>query len=194
MPGLKALTFIHAPVTGADRIDEGDVLRSEAKASVLGHRDMAPSTLGTFPRAVTFGHVRRVDGIAEELLARGVSTKGRSDCCPDDHRHRIDDLRDLGYAKHGAGCGHTKGLGQQPIVANRADTGKVLHIRHRKGPANTGRERSTSFDSWSAGHAGRGSPASSACGPTPALGPNTWWRPVETAGSAPPSRSAKTRR
>ncbi len=30
-------------------------------------------------------------------------------------------------------------LGQHPLIATRADTGEVLHVRHRKGSANSGR-------------------------------------------------------
>jgi hypothetical protein len=37
---------------------------------VLGHRAMAPSTLGTFLRAFTFGHVRQLDRLTEQVLAR----------------------------------------------------------------------------------------------------------------------------
>ncbi len=44
-----------------------------------------------------------------------------------------------GYQKQGAGYGYTKKLGYHPIAAVRADTGEVLHIRNRKGKANTQR-------------------------------------------------------
>ena len=44
-----------------------------------------------------------------------------------------------GYQKQGAGYGYTKKLGYHPILAVRADTGEVLHIRNRKGKANTQR-------------------------------------------------------
>ena len=41
-----------------------DVLRSgDVPVGVLGHRVMAPSTLGTFLRAFTFGHVRQLDRV-----------------------------------------------------------------------------------------------------------------------------------
>jgi hypothetical protein len=42
-----------------------------------------------------------------------------------------------GYAKQGAGYGYTKLLGYHPILAARADTREALHIRLRKGSANT---------------------------------------------------------
>jgi hypothetical protein len=57
-PGRKVMSLVHAMLLGADSIDDCDVLRSGRTARVLGHRVMAPSTLGTFLRAFTFGHVR----------------------------------------------------------------------------------------------------------------------------------------
>ena len=44
-----------------------------------------------------------------------------------------------GSDKQGAAYGYTKVLGYHPLVATRADTGEVLHIRQRKGSANSGR-------------------------------------------------------
>jgi hypothetical protein len=55
-PGRKLLTLVHAMVAGGDCIDDVEVLRWGAPASVLGHRVMAASTVGTFLRAFTFGH------------------------------------------------------------------------------------------------------------------------------------------
>ena len=44
-----------------------------------------------------------------------------------------------GEHKQGAGYGYNRQLGYHPIVAVRADTGEVLHIRNRTGKANTQR-------------------------------------------------------
>ena len=44
-----------------------------------------------------------------------------------------------GYQKQGASYGYTKQLGYHPLVAIRAGSGEVLHIRNRKGAANTQR-------------------------------------------------------
>jgi|SRR4029450_9804380 hypothetical protein len=57
-PGRKLLTLVHSMLAGADCIDDADLLRCGATSQVLGHRVMAPSTLGTFLRSFTFGHVR----------------------------------------------------------------------------------------------------------------------------------------
>jgi Transposase DDE domain group 1 len=46
-------------------------------AAVLSHRVMAPSTLGTFLRAFTFGHVRQLDRVAETLRRRLLTLPGR---------------------------------------------------------------------------------------------------------------------
>ena len=44
-----------------------------------------------------------------------------------------------GDTKQGAAYGYTRVLGLHPLMATRADTGEVLHVRQRKGSANTGR-------------------------------------------------------
>jgi hypothetical protein len=44
-----------------------------------------------------------------------------------------------GHHKGGAAYGHTRQLGLHPLLATRADTGEVLHVRQRKGSANTAR-------------------------------------------------------
>ena len=46
-PGRKLLTLVHTMLAGGDGIDDADLLRCGQTASVLGHRVMAPSTLGT---------------------------------------------------------------------------------------------------------------------------------------------------
>jgi Transposase DDE domain group 1 len=44
-----------------------------------------------------------------------------------------------GRAKQGAGFGYTKRLGYHPLLATRADSGEVLHVRLRTGSANSSR-------------------------------------------------------
>jgi hypothetical protein len=75
-PGRRALTLVHALVAGGDCIDDADALRTGATAKVLGHQVMAPSTLGTFLRSFTFGHVRQLDQAAEQILGRSAG-RGR---------------------------------------------------------------------------------------------------------------------
>jgi hypothetical protein len=69
-PGRKVMTLVSAMTLGADCIDDCDVLRSGQTAAVVGHGVAAPSTLGTFLRAFTFGHVRQFDKVLAQTLAR----------------------------------------------------------------------------------------------------------------------------
>jgi hypothetical protein len=66
--GAKLLTLVHAMLAGADCIDDADLLRCGATSQVLGHWVMAPSTLGTFLRSFTFGQVRQLDRLTEQVL------------------------------------------------------------------------------------------------------------------------------
>ncbi|MFN8034839.1 MAG: transposase [Acidimicrobiia bacterium] len=69
-PGRKVLTLVHAMIAGADCIDDTNRLRAGATSGVLGHRVMAPSTVGTFLRSFTFGHVRQLEAVAGRALER----------------------------------------------------------------------------------------------------------------------------
>ncbi len=72
-PGRKVLTLVTAIVAGASHIDHADRLRAGATQSVLPFRVMAPSTLGTFLRAFTFGHIRQLDAVIAESIRRAWS-------------------------------------------------------------------------------------------------------------------------
>ena len=73
-PGRKVWTLTHAMIAGGTHIDHADMLRSGSTAGVLGHRVMAPSTLGTFLRAFTFGHVRQLEAVNGQALERAWAT------------------------------------------------------------------------------------------------------------------------
>jgi len=139
LPGRKVLTLVHAMAAGGSHIDHADMLRSGTTQSVLGHRVMAPSTLGTFLRAFTFGHIRQLDRVLAEALRRAwaLGAGPGSEQLVIDVDSTICEV--CGKAKHGAGYGYTKKLGYHPILATRAWTGEVLHVRMRKGAANTQR-------------------------------------------------------
>lgn len=138
-PGRKVLTLVTSMLAGGSHIDHADRLRAGATQRVLGFRVMAPSTLGTFLRAFTFGHVRQLDRVAGETLARAWALGAG----PGAARLVVDVDSTItevaGTQKQGAGYGYTKRLGYHPILATRADTGEVLHARMRKGQANTAR-------------------------------------------------------
>ena len=139
LPGRKVLTLVHAIVAGGSHIDHADVLRAGATQAVLPHRVMAPSTLGTFLRSFSFGHVRQLDAVFAETLRRAWSLGAGpgSDRLVVDLDSTICEV--CGKTKHGAGYGYTKKLGYHPLLATRAGTGELLHVRMRKGSANTQR-------------------------------------------------------
>ena len=136
-PGRKVLTLVHAMVAGATHIDHADVLRAGATEAVLPHRVMAPSTLGTFLRAFTFGHVRQLESVVGEVLRRAWSAMTLPSRLVVDVDSTICEV--AGKKKAGAAYGYTKVLGLHPLLATRADTGEVLHARLPKGSANTQR-------------------------------------------------------
>jgi Transposase DDE domain group 1 len=136
--GRKVMTLVYAMLLGADCIDDCQVLRSGRLSALLG-RVAAPSTLGSFLRAFTFGHVRQLDRLLGEALARAWAAGAG----PGAARLVVDIDGFIGEvhgdAKQGAGFGYTKRLGYHPLVATRADSGEVLHVRLRKGSANSSR-------------------------------------------------------
>src|SRR4051812_8320881 len=135
--GRKVMALLFAMVLGADSIEDCDVLRAGRTGRLLGGWMPAPSTLGTFLRAFTFGHVRQLDA----LLGRALERAWRVGAGPGEGRVGIDVDSFVGEVcgrlKEGAAYGYTKLLGYHPILATRADTREVLHIRLRKGSANS---------------------------------------------------------
>jgi len=137
--GRKVISLVFAMVLGADSIDDCDVLRAGRTRRLLGGWIAAPSTLGTFLRAFTFGHVRQLDRVLAETLTRAW----KAGASPG-HGRLVIDVDSFvgevhGYDKQGAAFGYTRKRGYHPILASRADSGEVLHVRLRKGSANTQR-------------------------------------------------------
>jgi len=66
-PGRKICTLIASMVAGATHLDHVDVPHNGATQTVLPFRMMAPSTVGTFLRLLTFGDVRQLDAVAPRL-------------------------------------------------------------------------------------------------------------------------------
>jgi PII-like signaling protein len=100
---------------------------------------MAPSTCGTFLRSFTFGHVRQLDRLFATILSRAWAAGAG----PGDAPMIIDVDSTVcevhGYHKGGAAYGYTHQLGYHPLLATRAVTGEILHVRQRKGSAASGR-------------------------------------------------------
>ena len=69
-PGDKVLTLVASALAGGDCIDDADALRAGGTAGAIGRVVKAPSTLGTFLRSFRWGHVRQLDRVGRELLAR----------------------------------------------------------------------------------------------------------------------------
>jgi Transposase DDE domain group 1 len=160
LPGRKVMSLVHGMLAGGDSIDDMNVFRAGSTGMILGHRVMAPSTLGTFLRVFTFGHVRQLDRVLDVALARAWAAGAG----PSDGPLVIDIDSFIGEVhgdqKQGASYGYTKELGYHPLLAVRGDTGEVLHIRNRKGKANTQRGNPRFVDELiarvrRAGHRGR---------------------------------------
>ena len=137
-PGRKVLSLVHAIVAGASHIDHADMLRAGATKAVLSRKVMAPSTLGTFLRSFSFGHVRQLEVVIAEALRRALVSRRRAGWSSRGRRG-LDDLRGRRQEEAGASYGYTHVLGYHPLLATQADTGEVLHARMRKGSANTAR-------------------------------------------------------
>ena len=109
-----------------------DVLRTGGTACTLGGTVKAPSTLGTFLRSFRWGHVRQLDRVSRELLARARAGPGDSPLTID-----LDSTicETYGLAKEGARHhGYTGKRGYHPLLAVAAGTGDVLMSRLREGP------------------------------------------------------------
>jgi hypothetical protein len=138
-PGRKMLTVVAAMLAGATHIDHVNVLRAGSTQAVLGFKAMAPSTIGTFLRSFTFGHVRQLDAVLSRALARAWALGAG----PGDSALVVDLDSTIcevhGKKKQGAAYGYTKQLGYHPLLATRSDTGEVLFSRMRKGSAGSSR-------------------------------------------------------
>ena len=138
--GDKMMTLVASALAGGDCIDDADALRAGRTSSVLGCTVKAPSTLGTFLRSFRWGHVRQLDRVSRELLARAWAAGAG----PGDGPFTIDldstICETYGLAKEGARHhGHTGQRGYHPLLAVAAGTGDVLMARLREGRANTAR-------------------------------------------------------
>ena len=117
-PGDKMLTLVASALAGGDCIDDADVLRTGGTAQTLGCVVKAPSTLGTFLRSFRWGHVRQLDRVSRELLARAWSAGAG----PGDAPFTIDldstICETYGLAKEGArDHGYTGKRGYHPLLA-----------------------------------------------------------------------------
>jgi Transposase DDE domain group 1 len=138
---VKVSTLVAGMVIGADSIDDMDMLRHGGLSRLFaGVR--APSTLGTFLRTFTFGHVRQLDAVASRLL---IALAGQAPLLPVSAEIAYVDVDDTvrqtyGYAKQGAGRGYTGVKGLSALLAIVSTPGfapVIAAARLRKGSTNS---------------------------------------------------------
>jgi Transposase DDE domain group 1 len=137
----KVLALVAGMICGADSISDMDLLRHGGMPRLF--TDIrAPSTLGTFLRLFTFGHVRQLDAVAARLLARlAVATPilaGADQVVLLD----LDDTvrQTYGYAKQGTGRGYTGVNGLNALLATIStplSAPVIAAARLRKGATNS---------------------------------------------------------
>ena len=114
---LKTGCLVAGMIAGADSIDDLDVLRHGAMPALFGGI-RAPSTLGSFLRAFTWGNVLQVEKVSRLLLAevarRAPLLPGKDTVAFLD----IDSMqkRVYGHKKQGAAFGHTKIQGKSLLI------------------------------------------------------------------------------
>ncbi|MDI6912581.1 IS1380 family transposase [Nocardioides sp.] len=141
--GLKVTSLVAGMVAGADSIDDMALLRHGGMGRVFT-RAYAPSTLGSFLRSFTFGHVRQLDAVASRFLTR-LAAQTPLMSSPDTSAGAggrvmvdIDDtiIEVHGYAKQGSGYGYSgvRGLNALLATVSTKDTAPVVVAqRLRKG-------------------------------------------------------------
>ena len=139
--GLKVLALIAGMVAGADSIDDMALLRHGGMRKLFTGT-YAPSTLGSFLRAFTFGHVRQLDAVARRWLVNLAAT---SPIAAGIETYALVDIDDTikevhGYQKQGAGFGysHVRGLNALiGVVSTPLAAPIIIGSRLRRGPTNS---------------------------------------------------------
>lgn len=152
--GLKVASLVGGMVAGADSIDDMALLRHGGMARIFAAA-YAPSTLGSFLRAFTFGHVRQLDAVASRFLAAlvgltkllSIPTAAEPEPGTGSVAYALLDVDDTiievhGHAKQGAGFGYSGVRGLNALLATlaTATTAPVIVAqRLRKGSAGSPR-------------------------------------------------------
>lgn len=196
-PAGKITSIIAGMMAGADSIDDLDVVRHGGMPTLFGGV-YAPSTLGSFLRAFTFGHVRQLGAVARQFLVQlaeatpllaGAQAVTFVDV--DSPLRRV-----YGKAKQGAGFGHTKVggypvllRGLSPLIATLSTpvAAPVVAAARLRG-GSCARTRPTTPRKSSPQHGAPGPTSASPCRSTPACAPRS--RP---SPSTPGPRSATRR-
>ena len=138
---VKVPALVAGMVAGADCIEDMDLLRHGGMGRLFGGA-RAPSTLGTFLRCFTFGHVRQLDAVASRFV---VNLAAHTPLLPGADQLAYVDVDDTmrethGYAKQGAGYGYTKVKGLNALIATVSTplaAPVIVATRLRKGAVNS---------------------------------------------------------
>lgn len=145
--GLKIASLVAGMVAGADSIDDMALLRHGGMKRLFT-ACYAPSTLGSFLRSFTFGHVRQLDAVASRFLANLASRVpllgSLASASKDFVFVDVDDtiIEVHGYQKQGSGYGYSgvRGLNALLATVSTKDTAPIIAAqRLRKGSANSAR-------------------------------------------------------
>ena len=139
--GRKVLSLVAGMLAGADSIDDMGLLRHGGMRKLFRFI-YAPSTLGSFLRTFTFGHVRQLDAVASRFL-RNLSALAPLLAPAADDPYVFLDIDDTivevhGHQKQGAGFGYSRVRGLNVLLATaKTATGApvVIGQRLRRGPA-----------------------------------------------------------
>jgi hypothetical protein len=129
--GLKVASLVAGMLAGADSIDDLALLRHGGMDRVF-EGAYAPSTLGSFLRAFTFGHVRQLDAVASRLLT-GLGDQTPLVAGTDEaDRQVLVDIDDTiievhGHAKQGSGYGYSGVRGLNVLLAT-VSTGQAAPV------------------------------------------------------------------
>lgn len=144
--GLKVCSLVAGMVAGADSIDDMALLRHGGMSRVFKNA-YAPSTLGSFLRTFTFGHVRQLDAVASRFLTRLAT---RAPLIAQTARSGAPVMVDIddtiievhGYAKQGSGYGYSGVRGLNALLATVSTARSapvVVAQRLRKGSCGSAR-------------------------------------------------------
>jgi hypothetical protein len=139
-PAAKVLSLLAGMVAGADSIEDMDRLRHTGNGVVFD-QIRAPSTLGTFLRAFTHGHVQQLNAVLRQSL---IGLAQRTPLLPGAQEVVFVDLDSThrqvyGYAKQGAAVGRLMGKKTlHPLIATASTPiarPVVVAVRMRRGKA-----------------------------------------------------------
>ncbi|HCB04205.1 MAG TPA: IS1380 family transposase [Nocardioides bacterium] len=138
--GLKVTSLVAGMVAGADSIDDMALLRHGGMGKVFAHA-YAPSTLGSFLRSFSFGHVRQLDAVASRFLTALAAQAPLVATSSDSSERVMVDIDDTiievhGYAKQGSSYGYSGVRGLNALLATvstSASAPVIVAQRLRKG-------------------------------------------------------------